>query len=360
MTAPKKILYIVADGSLGGGTTHCLQLLREFCSEFDLGLITQRQSYLEQQGFDLGISTFGLDFFSSRLDLRVPLRINHIVRAFKPDIVHVHGGRAAFFWSLSKPLVPTIYTIHGLHFAHKRGLLKWLGYWGERWAVRRAQSIIFVSYYDRTLAHKYALIHPNQTESVIYNGIPLKSLPVAVSVPQWDVGFVGRLESVKDPLLFVEIIRAAPELKAVMVGDGSLRPTVQRAVMAYGLGDRLTLLGDCPRHQTLKIIADLGVLVMTSRWEALGLVLLEAMAIGVPVVAPAVGGIPEVIHPEKTGLLVESRCPQAFVDGIRNLQQDLVLKQKCVRQGLVQVGRCFSETRMLEEIEKSYKKLMCC
>lgn len=92
-----RVLLIIASGDIGGGTNHVLQGrrgLKEFCS---FALETQRDSYLFQEASALGLQCFRLDFFSSRLDLRVPFGLRKLLASVEPTLVHVHGGRAGFF-----------------------------------------------------------------------------------------------------------------------------------------------------------------------------------------------------------------------------------------------------------------------
>ena len=96
-----RVLQIVADGSPGGGTTHVLQILRGLRNRCSFGLVTQRDSYMLDEARSLGIPSFGVDFFHSRLDPRVPLNLRRIAGEYGARVVHLHGGRAAFFYALA-------------------------------------------------------------------------------------------------------------------------------------------------------------------------------------------------------------------------------------------------------------------
>jgi len=93
-----KVLQVVADGAPGGGTNHVMQLLRGM-SNVDCGLVTQNGSYLFEQASKLGIPVIGGEFFRSRLDRQAVSTIKSAIGNFSPDLVHCHGGRAAFFRS---------------------------------------------------------------------------------------------------------------------------------------------------------------------------------------------------------------------------------------------------------------------
>src|SRR3712207_2688788 len=138
-----RILEIVADGAPGGGTTHVLQILRGLGGTDSLGLVTQANSYLFDEARSLGIECFGVDFFRSRVDARVPVKLHRFVRKFDPQLVHVHGSRAGFFHAGAATRVPTVYTVHGYHFLHKGPVfVRWLALNAERVANRRAKRVV--------------------------------------------------------------------------------------------------------------------------------------------------------------------------------------------------------------------------
>src|SRR5215204_665001 len=96
-----RILQIVADGSPGGGASHVLDILGGLSNVYSLGLVTQANSYLLTKASSLGVECFGIDFFRSRLDARVPVNLREVVRKFRPQLLHIHGGRAGFFYTLA-------------------------------------------------------------------------------------------------------------------------------------------------------------------------------------------------------------------------------------------------------------------
>jgi glycosyltransferase involved in cell wall biosynthesis len=108
------------------------------------------------------------------------------------------------------------------------------------------------------------------------------------------VGFVGRLETVKGPDRLLEVAQRGPRDAAfVLIGGGSLADALARRIAAEDLGARVALLGEVP--DAAPYFAQLDALAMTSRHEGLPMVLLEAAAAGVPVVAYDVGGVREVL-----------------------------------------------------------------
>ena len=134
--------------------------------------------------------------------------------------------------------------------------------------------------------------------------------------------FVGRLEKVKglDTLLTAMEILKAEEIRLTIVGDGSLNSWLEAELAGRGLTDRIDLAGPVPFGSRLfDLYRSADVMVLPSYSEGLPLVLVEAMANSLPVVATAVGGIPEIVEHEKNGLLVPPGKPSDLAEAIRCL-----------------------------------------
>lgn len=351
-----RVLQVIADGAPGGGTTHVLQLLRGLGTEFEMAVVTEVDSYLSREAVSKGVPVYGGSFFRSRIDPRVPKALHRIVRDFRPELIHAHGGRAGFFTSFVKAEAPVVYTVHGLHVVHKLGVFNYLGRVGERRAMGRADHVIFVADYDRRMAERLGL-RPSRTPwSLIYNGVSVEEIPPA-SAPRWDVGFVGRLERQKDPLLFVEVMRRLQGLRAVMVGGGTLEARTRRLIARRGLSDSIDMLGPLPRQETIEVLRQVRVLLMTSRWEGLPILLLEAMACGVPVVAPRVGGVPEVLS-DGAGVLVPQRDPGALASAVIDLLREEPRRVSTVERARRRVRETFGEKQMLERVCRLYRSML--
>jgi len=353
-----RILQVVADGNPGGGTTHVAQILeglREDYSLGSLGLVTQRDSYLLHHAEKLGVPVYGLDFFQSRLAPRVPLRLREIFRKFDPHLVHLHGGRAAFFAALASPDAPTIYSVHGYHFLHKNPVIRRLALSAERLAAHRTIEIVFESRYDASVAEAHRIASATGRKAIIPNAVPLPELTEARTNPR-HVGFVGRLERQKDPSLFLDVMKRLPEYSATIIGGGALKGAVEAEIKRRGLSN-VMMLGALPHAEHLKALPKFGVVVMTSRWEGLPILPLEAMWLRVPVVAANVGALDDIIEHEKSGLLVDSRSPDEFASAIRRLAEDAALRERIIKNGRDRIRSHFSEERMLTEIRNLYGRI---
>jgi glycosyltransferase involved in cell wall biosynthesis len=176
-------------------------------------------------------------------------------------------------------------------------------------------------------------------------GLPLRSFVV---------GTVGRLSEQKDPHTWVlsaaEVAHHVPDALFVMVGDGDLRRGTERLATELGLADRLLFTG--LRDDVPEILPAFDVLLLTSRWEGLPLVIPQAMASGVPVVASAVDGNTEVLRNGENGLLVAPSEPRLFAEAIQSLR-DPRLAARLVGSGH-ETAREFALERTVPQLEQLY------
>ncbi|MDT3778899.1 glycosyltransferase [Nitrospira sp. MA-1] len=351
-----RVLQIVADGKPGGGTTHVLQILKGLRHAVSFQLITEEQSYLMKEAGALGIPCQGLRFFISRLNLALPFQLRALVLALQPDLVHVHGGRAGFFFALSLLKIPMVYTVHGFHFIEKSPRIRRMALMAERWNFRRACHSIFVSKYDVTLAENSRLLSGCDKRVVIYPGFSLKNLPKAHPRTLLHIGFLGRLEYQKDPLLFLEMMAYLPEYSATIVGDGALAPMIKQEIAKRGLCGRVHMVGELSHGEALEILATFSVVVLTSRWEGLPVLVLESMGIGVPVVSMNVSGLEEIIHHEVNGMLVEKRRGEDLADKVRIITHNEGLRAFLIKNAQATIHEEFSMDNMLGSILKIYQE----
>ena len=213
-----RILQIVADGTPGGGTINVLGLIEDILSDpgsaHKIDFVSQSDSHAIEQGETLGATCFGIDFFRSRFDIRAAIAIRRLVSHRKPDLIHFHGGRAAFFgnWLPGAYSVPTIYTVRGYHFLKKPWLLRHLAISAERRINRQVDVTVLVSADNQRLGRAWDLFPASHQTMVIHNGIDAAALPLPISGDPRQVGFLGRLDYPKDPHFVLDIAEIlAPE-----------------------------------------------------------------------------------------------------------------------------------------------------
>jgi glycosyltransferase involved in cell wall biosynthesis len=161
----------------------------------------------------------------------------------------------------------------------------------------------------------------------------------------------------KEPGLFVRVaarLRAShPEMRFVWIGAAD--PSVLEAARGYGLGEGFLAIGHTDRVPEL--LPALDVFLLTSRWEGLPLVLVEAQAAGVPVVASAVNGVVDVVRDGETGLLFPSGDEGAAAAAVERLLNDPGLREKLTSRATAEIER-FDIKRMVQGYEEVYEDVL--
>ena len=146
------------------------------------------------------------------------------------------------------------------------------------------------------------------------------------------VGVVSRLREEKgiDVLVdaFASVHGRVPQARLLVVGDGPDRGALQLQAAKLGIGDSVIWAGARPWPEAIRLMSAMDVVAVPSRFEGFGLSAIEAMACGKPVVASAVGGLPEIVENSETGLLVPPVDPQVLGQALLRLMEDPGLRQR--------------------------------
>jgi glycosyltransferase involved in cell wall biosynthesis/peptidoglycan/xylan/chitin deacetylase (PgdA/CDA1 family) len=170
------------------------------------------------------------------------------------------------------------------------------------------------------------------------------------------VGTITRLSPQKDIPTFLEmariVVEEVPETKFIIVGDGEKRNELQSLAQRSGLGDHVRFLGY--RKDALNLLKSFDIFGLSSLWEGLPIVILEAMAMGKPVVATAVDGVVEVVQHGKTGLLTEPRRPDLLAGSVIELIKNPGRSEEMGERGRERVEDYFSIDRVINTVEQIY------
>ncbi len=231
-----------------------------------------------------------------------------------------------------------------------------------RWMLREADEVVAVSAALRDVVEALKASRKGPACTVIHNGVD-PELVVAdaarVAAPEPRAGRtfllnVGTYDHVKaqDVLVraFARIADEFPDIDLVIIGkDGAARPMLAAMIAELGLASRVRCLVDLPHAQVLAWMRCCLLFVLPSRAEGLPITILEAGALGVPVIASEVGGNAEIVAPNATGLLVPAEDPGAIVDAVRLLVQDANLRLRLAAQLHARVLQEFSWARAWQE-----------
>ena len=204
-------------------------------------------------------------------------------------------------------------------------------------ALLRARRVVVPSHYLAAFARAWGV--PDGRLAVVPNATPLAERPDVPLDPSTLV-FVGRLTAQKSLETAIDALGAVPTLRLVVVGEGPARPALERRARAAGLDGRVVFAGPAARDEVLRQLAGAYAAVLPSSWENLPHAVVEALAVGTPVVATAVGGVPEVVRDGENGLLVPPGSPEALGEALRRLVEEPGLRDRLAAAAPASVAAC--------------------
>jgi glycosyltransferase involved in cell wall biosynthesis len=221
-------------------------------------------------------------------------------------------------------------------------------------ALRRARRVVLPSAYLREIAIGWGL-EPDRL-TVVPNPAPeLPAAPArdearyALGIRGLAVGTAGRLTAQKALRDALEAIARVPDVELLVLGEGPERAALERRAASLGISDRVRFLGAGTRDDVVALFRAVDAVLLTSAWENLPHTLLEALAVGAPVVATAVGGIPEVVVDGENGLLVPAHAVDAIAWAIDRVTHDEALRRSLGTAARASVEE-LAEPRILQRI----------
>ncbi len=309
--APRVLLYTDVD-ALGGAEMALGHLIGAASDKYDVhvaGPDGYLLSWLASRRADVTGHLVGRGWRSCR----------RLLRRLRPDLVQVNlevpwAAAAMLAVALAQPGVRVVGVEHmAARTTHLGRLLR-----TRALALRLDRHVAVSEDAARRVESFYAL--GRDSVEVIHNGVPAPTpRPVPASRPDGFVlGCVGRLDQVKGHDIAVRALPGLPEVRLVIVGSGPERAALLQLARELGVADRLELYGWS--GDVAARLAGFDVFCHPSRYEGLGLSLIEAMAAGLPCVASEVGGVPEVLG--RCGVLVPPEDPAALALAVRQLRVD--------------------------------------
>lgn len=363
-----KVLHVMTAIDRGGAENHLFELVKhQRASGMEVVV-----AYLRGRGYwvkpfrELGIEVhhLGLRFYGDPVPL---LRLRQIIRRSGLDLVHAHLPPAELYVRvalLGRPDLPLLITKHNDAPFSPGPWARPLG----RWVGRRAERVIAISEAVRRYMAGPALGLAAGKVHTVYYGIdaaPFAAVPDATAAAVrkgWGladdavaIGFVGRLVEQKniETLLRGFALHAARDAAArlVIVGIGELENPLRQLAGELGIANRVVWAGF--REDIAPVMRAFDIFALTSLYEGLGLVLLEAMAASRPIVATRVGAIPEVVVDGENGILVEPREPEALAAAFGKLG-DAALRARFGEAGRQRVLREFVLAQMWRGTDEHY------
>ena len=319
-----KIMYLAFANSV-----HTLKWVNYFKNKYEIMLV----SFYESPPID-NVKMKYIPVANKNMVVFKVSKVKRLIDEFKPDILHAHYASSCGITAALTGFHPYILSVWGddiFVFPYKSPL--------HRYAAKYAiKSASYVSATSRMLA--------DGTRRIINDDKDIQVIPFGVDLADYhyyerqerDFVHIGTIRGKEGlaPKYGVEyLVRAAAELmksgiktKLTIVGDGPLRPELEILSQNLGMGDNINFAGYISMDQVPVYLNDFDIFVMPSvgRGETFGVAAVEAMATGLPVVGSRVGGLPEVIDDQKTGLLVEPANVAALAEALKTYARSADLR----------------------------------
>lgn len=307
-------------------------------------------------------------------DLIALIQLISLLKREHFDIVHTATSKAGFLGRLAAYLtgVPIIlHTVHELpQNSTQNVFLRWFYRKLETIAARWTEHIITVSNpnYNQimldgiTSSQKITLIHNgiNITKYDLKVDVSAKKKELGIPINAKVIGTVGRLEIPKGHKYLLQaiplILQKIPNTMFLIIGDGMLREQLENTVKQIGLEKNVIFTGF--REDLIEIMRTFDLFCLPSLWEGFGVVIAEAMACGLPVVASNVGGIPDVVENGVTGMLVLPKNVTELAETMIFLLNNPMQAQDMGQKGKERVKSLFTKERMLEKTWEVYQNCL--
>lgn len=306
-------------------------------------------------------------------DLIAGIKLYRLFRHLRPDIVHTHTSKAGVLgrWAAFFAGVPRIiHTPHGHVFWGYFGKIRTRFYiLVERLTTMFTDWIVALTDKEGADYIRYK-VAPAEKVITIHSGVDLEKMgttsvhsekvrsALEIGENQVVVGTIGRLTSIKGHKYLVEaaqkIVASVSQVVFLIVGDGSLRKALEDQVKQLSLSSYFRFTGWRPDIPEMLSIMD--IFVLPSLNEGMGRVLVEAMAVGKPVVGSNVGGIPTLISHGQNGLVVMPRDAEDLARALTELIKDQSLRERFGNSGRT-MAKAFGVKAMVDKIEMLYQQV---
>lgn len=356
------ILQIVPNLNTGGVETGTVDLAKKL-------ILAKHKAIVVSAGGKLvdGLISLGVRHYTLAVDRKSPIniikmsrRLTEIIKLEKIDIVHARSRVPAWIAYIAcyKTGCKFVTTCHGYYSNHFFSRV--MG-WGRKVIV--ASHVI-----GRHMIDDFNV--PDEKIKYIPRGVDLDFFTFNPSYlkarSHFTIALIGRLTPIKGHIYFLKavsrIVRSIPKVKVFIIGDPSpgkrgYKPELQLLIRQLGITDYVEFLGR--RGDIPDLLANIDVVVLPSIIpEAFGRVIIEAQAVGVPVVASNIGGISEVIDDKETGILVPAKDVDALSEAILELKQNKRLAVNIVRKARQKIEKAYSLKQMTEKTIEVYEQIL--
>jgi len=365
-----RVLHLLSSTGYHGAENMAAELIRQLTAcgvNNDLGVFrSSDRSNLDILNATRDAISSGMVYeCRGRFDISTVFALRNYIKSHDVDIIHSHKYKTNLYAFLAnigvrKKLVSTCHNWLGESLSMR--FYAWL----DKRVLRHFDMVVGVSEEIRSELRRH--MSPDRIRSVgngvdirkytrtMDNGEAKKRLGIG---SKYVIGFVGRLSPEKgiDYLLRAVsgLVKEGLDVSALIVGDGELAAALKQEANRLQITDRVTFTGN--RSDTPLLYSAMDVFVLPSQQEAFPMVLLEAMACGVPIVATRVGDVAEIVEPGVSGLLVDTRDAAALQSAIARILSDEALARRMSAAAQARAVDRFSSSAMAKQYLAIYERI---
>jgi len=358
-----RVLHTESSTGWGGQENRTLnELITMRQRGHELAVVSRPGARILERAKEAGFETFAVNMRGA-IDFPAIFQLRSVIRRFRADIVNTHSSRDTQLAGMAARSIvgrrPRIVRTRHLALPitskftysvlpdHVVTVSKFVEDYLVEAGVPRAKITTVSTGVDFARYDRSTVAGDLRAEL----GLPAAALLIGtVAILRAKKGHADILDAVPT------VLQRFPDAHFVFAGDGAQTANLTARIAADGLGSRVHLLG--LRRDVTNILASLDVFVLPTHQEALGTAFIEAGAMGLPAVASAVDGVPEVIQDGRTGLLVPVKNGAAIAEALCKLLADPVYRQGMGANAAEFVRRKFSREAMAEGMERLYLQLL--
>lgn len=362
-----KVIHVITDMKIGGAGRWLLNFLINYeKSKLDIKVVIPKDSMLKAEINALNIETIEIEGIGDKsLDLSSVSALYKLFRQEKPQIVHTHASLSARIAARMAGVGAIVHTKHCLD--------------SQRTGIKKVAAAGINNQLSSKIIAVSKAVETNLLEAgmsrdkirVVYGGIEeIKKLPqeeinqlrASYGIGEKDLvyGIVARLADIKGHKYLMQaaaqVLKGRKDIKFVIAGTGPLEGELKKMAMDLKIEGNVIFTGFIRDVEKVYNIIDVNMATSTS--EALCLSLIEGMSLGKPMIGTAVGGIPELVIQNQTGLLVPARDPKALAGAIAELAENSDLRISMGIKAKAMMIEKFSASKMAAEINKLYEEVV--
>ena len=339
-----RVIHVLNSNKYSGAENVVINMIKELNSEMDCFYVSpegQIEEILEKEKVNY--------IPIKKLSIR---EINKVIKEYKPDVIHAHDFRASIICSRAKFKGKIISHIHQTPVFLKTWNLKSILYY---MSIKKYQKIIGVAdaivkdcVFSKRMIHKYVTI----CNCINKNKVLKESLEADIK-ETYDLAFLGRLEPVKNPIQFLQIVKDLKEqdieIRAIMIGEGTLMNDCKKYVYNNKMENNVKLNGF--ENNPFPILSKTKIIVSTSIWEGIPMSILECGALRKPILNNGVGGLNEMFDKMKYMIC---KTNYEYEEKIKELLKNNEIYKRCQNQIELNMKQFYDIKTYINNIKKVY------